>query len=177
MSIEDLLKSVKSSVHDLLLTVYNKRVKYLYIFRGKVIGGKQRGKLLGFPTVNIRLYQKIPEGIYVSLTSIFQSQGQTSSFKRPASIPSITFIGAAETFGEHDYKAETYILDFNENIYNQWISVRLVKKIRENKKFASEIALIEQMKEDVKKAKDFFVIKRELRSKNYELRAKAGDKQ
>src|SRR5690348_10045848 len=52
--------------------------KTLYIFWGKVVGGAKRGKLLGFPTANIRLHKKIPEGIYASTVTIHSLGTRTS---------------------------------------------------------------------------------------------------
>src|SRR5690242_18731678 len=98
-------------------------MKILYAFWGKIKKGKQRGKSLGFPTANIALHKQIPEGIYAS-TVIVQNKKYIAA----------TFIGSAKTFGEKEYQAECYILDFNQNIYNKWVSIRLLKKIRENKK-------------------------------------------
>lgn len=117
----------------------------MYKFWGKVRKHNQRGKKLGFPTANINLRKKIPEGIYVSKTKI---QGKL--------FPSLTFIGSAKTFGEKRFHAETYILDFKRNIYGKWISVKLLKKIRDNKKFNSAKELIEQMKKDEQEAKKYF---------------------
>lgn len=117
----------------------------MYTIRGKVRKGKTRGKDLGFPTANIALRKVIPEGVYLSKTKI-------SSKK----YPSLTFIGKAKTFGEKIYQAETYILDFYISIYNQLITVVLIKKIRDNKKFGSSEELIKQMKEDEKVARDYF---------------------
>lgn len=107
----------------------------------------KRGKKLGFPTANVNLYKKIPEGIYVSKTKIGKSI-----------YPGLTFIGIAKTFNEKKLHAETYILDFKKNIYDKWISVKLLKKIRGNKKFKSAEELVEQMKEDEKKARKYFKI-------------------
>src|SRR4030042_2143291 len=98
---------------------------------GKVKKGKKRGKVLGFPTANFALHKKIEQGIYISNT-IFENKEYHS----------VTFIGNATTYGEKDVKAETHILNFNENIYTKWISVRLIKKIRGNKKFTSEKELV-----------------------------------
>jgi len=120
-------------------------VKPLYIFWGKVKKGRKRGKNLGFPTANISLHKKIPEGIYVSRT-----------FIRKKIFFSATFIGQAKTFAEKDYKAETYILNFNRDIYDEWITIRLFKKIRDNKKFSSEKTLIEQMKKDEEETREYF---------------------
>ena len=120
-------------------------MKPLYVFRGKVREGKKRGKDLGFPTANVRLSQSIPSSIYVSLVKI-----------RNQTYHALTFIGDAKTFGETLFQAETYILDFNKNLYGQWMSIKLLKKIRENQKFTSAQDLIKQMKEDEKKARVYF---------------------
>ncbi|MDO8461111.1 MAG: riboflavin kinase [bacterium] len=115
------------------------------VFWGKVKKGKQRGKKLGFPTANILFRKKIPHGIYISKTKINKKTH-----------PSITFIGNAKTFEEKDIFAETYILAFNKNIYNEWVSITLIKKIRDNKKFESAEKLVEQMKKDEDTAKKYF---------------------
>lgn len=114
-------------------------------FWGKVRKGKDRGKKLGFPTANIPLHKHIPEGIYISKTKI-----------NGVWHPSLTFIGAAKTFGENRVQAETYLLDFDESIYRCMITIRLLKKIRGNKKFSSAAKLVEQMKKDEKEAKKYF---------------------
>lgn len=116
----------------------------MYRFWGKVRKHNQRGKKLGFPTANVNLSKKIPEGIYISKTTIKNQQ-----------YFSLTFIGTAKTFNEKKFQAETYILDFNRNIYNQWVSVNLIKKIRDNRKFSSAEELIEQMKQDEQEARKY----------------------
>lgn len=119
--------------------------RFAYGFWGKVRTGQARGKQLGFPTANVNLHQKIPEGIYLSFCRISR-----------VDYPSITFIGKAKTFEEKKYQSETYILNFNKNIYNQWVGIRLLKKIRGNKKFGSEKELVRQMKKDLNLAKEYF---------------------
>ena len=114
-------------------------------FWGKVKKYNQRGKKLGFPTANVALRKNIPEGIYVSWTKLSNKQ-----------YPSLTFIGKAKTFDETRFHAETYILDFNKNIYGKWISVELIKKIRQNKKFNSVEDLIKEMKKDEQIARKHF---------------------
>lgn len=109
----------------------------MYKFWGKVKTDNKRGKALGFPTANVSLHKNIPEGIYISKTKI------NGKYYR-----ALTFIGTAKTFNEKKSQSETYILDFNRNIYGKWISVDLIKKLRENKKFDSAEELIKQMKQD-----------------------------
>lgn len=121
----------------------------MYKFWGKVRKDNQRGRKLGFPTANVNLSKNIPEGIYISKARI-----------KDMIYPSLTFIGRAKTFNEQKYQSETYILDFSQNIYRKWISVKLLKKIRENEKFKSVSELISQMKDDEIIARDYF--------KNYE---------
>lgn len=117
----------------------------MYKFWGKVRTHNKRGKKLGFPTANVDLAKKIPEGIYVSKTKIDRHI-----------FNSLTFIGTARTFNEKKFHAETYIMDFNENIYGRWITIRLLKRIRGNKKFDSAEDLVKQMKKDEEKAREYF---------------------
>lgn len=117
----------------------------MYKFWGKVRKHKQRGEKLGFPTANINLTKNIPEGIYVSRAKIGNSV-----------YCALTFIGQVKTFNEKSFHAEIYILDFNQNIYGQWISIKLLKKIRDNKKFNFTRELITQMKKDEQEARKYF---------------------
>jgi len=119
------------------------------IIKGKVQKGKTRGKGLGFPTANINLHRKIPDGIYIS-----RSKLQSRSY------PSLTFVGAARTFGESKIQAETYFLSNVGNIYGKWITVSLIKKIRSNQKFQSASKLKAQMKKDEKFARKYFKIEK-----------------
>ena len=120
-------------------------MKSTEFFWGKVKKGAQRGRSLGFPTANIKLHKSIPEGIYISLVKV-----------NSKSFPSLTFIGNAKTFGEKEVRAETYFLTLSQDLYGEWISVRLLKKIRENQKFNSAEELVGQMQKDKLAAQEFF---------------------
>lgn len=114
-------------------------------FWGKVKKGHGRGKNLGFPSANVCLHKNIKEGIYIA-----QAKAGNKIYN------CLTFIGAAKTFGDNKYQSETYILDFSGNLYNKWISIWLIKKIRENKKFTSAKELVIQMKKDQQAARNYF---------------------
>jgi len=114
-------------------------------FTGIVKRGSGRGKALGFPTANIEAPENAGDGIYVGTVHC-----------HTVAYDSVIFVGAAETFGEHERKAEVYILDFSEDLYGQAIQVEIVKKLRDNQKFESEQALIEQMQKDEQVAREFF---------------------
>jgi len=121
-------------------------MKTLYVFSGKVLRGKKRGRKLGFPTANLKLTQEIPEGIYAAKVSIGRK-------KYTAAV----FIGAAKTYNETETKAECFILDFSGDIYSRNITISLYNKIRENRKFETELELIEQIEKDVEKIRRFSI--------------------
>ncbi|MBX4191288.1 MAG: riboflavin kinase [Candidatus Doudnabacteria bacterium] len=112
-------------------------------FSGIVKSGKSRGKAMGFPTANMPAPSMIPDGIYIGLAN-----------KKPALI----FIGASETFNDHDRHAEVYILDFMGNLYGHGIEVEIIKKIRNNMKFNTREQLIDRMKLDEAEARAYFKI-------------------
>lgn len=120
-------------------------MKPKYVLEGIVIHGARRGKTLGFPTANIPLTADIPEGVYVSEVVV-----DTITY------PAATFIGAAETFNEKTKYAESYILNFSENIYGKKIIIKLYNKLRDNIKFSSPDKLIGQMRKDINKVRKFF---------------------
>ena len=117
----------------------------MYTIYGKVIKGAQRGRDLGFPTANVLIDQEIPQGIYISRMTIDDRI-----------FPSVTFIGNATTFGESDVKSETYILDFNQDMYDKMVAIELREFIRGNEKFESVEKLVIQMNEDIEKARNYF---------------------
>lgn len=135
--------------------MYKHSLRLRLKFWGKVRTYSKRGRKLGFPTANISLHKNIPEGIYISTTKLGGKEYK-QSLKKLRFFKSITFIGAAKTFGEKKFHAETYILDFGKNIYGKWVSIKLIKKIRINKKFNSAQELIEQMKKDEKETRKYF---------------------
>jgi riboflavin kinase / FMN adenylyltransferase len=115
------------------------------VITGIVIEGNKRGKRLGFPTLNVAIKPEFAEGIHISRTEI---EGKMYN--------SLTFIGPAKTYDEIVYQSETYVFDFDKDIYGQTVTVTLLEKIRDNEKFVSEENLIEQMEEDKKKAVEYF---------------------
>ena len=117
----------------------------IYTITGKVIEGKRRGRLLGFPTINVKLDQEVKSGIYASHVYVDDER-----------LLAATFIGEAKTFGEEDYKLESYILDFDRDIYGKEVKVELYKKLRDNEKYENERELIEQIKKDVVNTRNYF---------------------
>ncbi len=116
-----------------------------YQIRGKVEIGRDRGgKLLGFPTANINLYDELSPKIGVYAVTVECKGGK---FKGVANI------GYSPTFDDHIFTVEAHILDFKENIYGQKIRVNFIDRLRDEKKFSNISELSEQIKKDIIKAR------------------------
>jgi riboflavin kinase/FMN adenylyltransferase len=117
--------------------------RYHYI-SGKVVGGHRRGRELGFPTANIASRTELmpPDGVYATL---FETGGRR--------YPSVSSIGVNPTFGEGPRTVESFIFDFDREIYGESVKLYLVKRIREERKFAAADDLVGQMREDVSRAR------------------------
>lgn len=120
-------------------------MKPLHTFIGNVIEGNKRGRVLGYPTANMSIAEAIEEGVYAATITI-DKQRYTAA----------TFIGRSKTFDDYEYKLESYILDFDQDIYGKKIQVDVYKQIRGNMKFENKEALIDQMKKDVADIRNYF---------------------
>lgn len=115
---------------------------------GKVKKGKKLSKDLGFPTINIPVPRSIAKknwGIYFSLVKI---DGRI--------YPGVTHLGKPKTFQIAHNTCETYLLNFNKDLYGKNVSKKLIFKLRDIIKFPSVKELKKEMAKDVKAAKKFF---------------------
>jgi riboflavin kinase / FMN adenylyltransferase len=120
-----------------------------FSLRGPVVAGDRRGRTLGFPTANIAigLDRALPEyGIYV-----------TRAYVRETVHKSCTSIGIRPTFDvEPRPTVETFVLDFDEDIYGQEMRIELLERLRGELKFESAEDLIAQMHRDVEQTRAYF---------------------
>ena len=116
-----------------------------YQIKGIVIHGDKRGKQLGYPTANVALDQEVPEGIYAALVTVGNDIYQSA-----------TFVGPAKTFHKKEPYVESFLFDFDRDIYGEEIVINLYDKVRENEAFTTVDALIEKMKQDVETIKEYF---------------------
>ncbi len=120
-------------------------MEILYKIVGTVKKGAGNGRKFGYPTANVSLQNHVPAGVYIAEVTI---DGQ--KYK------AATFIGSAVTFGDAEYKSESTILDFDQDIYDKEITINLVKKLRDNMNFTSEKELIKNIEKDVADTRKFF---------------------
>jgi riboflavin kinase/FMN adenylyltransferase len=121
-----------------------------YSFNGIVIEGDKRGRQLGFPTANIRIDDEeklLPAlGIY-AVEFMFDDEKHKG----------LLSIGIRPTFDNSGMIIpEVYLYDFNRDIYNKKISVKIIEWIRAEEKFPSAEALVEQMQKDKIKGLEIF---------------------
>jgi riboflavin kinase/FMN adenylyltransferase len=117
-----------------------------YQIRGTVTTGRNRGgKLLGFPTANIKLQDELcpKTGVYAVTVECRQQLHD-----------GVANIGYSPTFDDHIFTVEVHILDFEDNVYDRKIRVNFIKRIREELKFSSVTELSEKIKSDVREARD-----------------------
>lgn len=118
-----------------------------------VRAGKHLGHVLGFPTANLFFengYVTPKRGIYATLCYTEDGQrhiGVANVGIRP------TVIDGSDT---HTLNCETYILNFNENIYGKTLRVEFFEFLRDEKRFDSLRDLQNQIAEDAKRAKEYF---------------------
>ena len=120
-----------------------------FSLRGPIVAGDRRGRALGFPTANIALGldRALPAyGIFV-----------TRAYVRESSHESCTSIGIRPTFDvEPRPVVETFILDFDEDIYGREMQIDLLRRLRGEEGFASAEALIAQIHKDIENTREWF---------------------
>jgi len=114
-----------------------------YTLAGEVIHGKKLGRTIEFPTANLNYNENfiLPKvGVYYTNIKV-----NNSIYK------GITSVGNNPTVEGKTLTIETYILDFNNDIYGQKIEVGFIKKIRDVKKFHN----VEELKSQLEKDRTF----------------------
>ena len=113
-----------------------------FIILGKVIYGKQLGRVIGFPTANLRFENKIyPEfGVYGVKIHIQDDKKVYNG---------VMNIGRNPTVDVGVLSVETNIFDFNADIYGKVILIEVLENIRKEKKFNSVDELKNQIGNDV----------------------------
>ena len=125
----------------------NKVLGRLYQINGKVVKGLARGRLIGFPTVNISI-----EHILVPRIGVYSARiriGDNSIW-----LNGIVNIGLRPTFNDIGFPIlEMHIFDFNDDIYDQFVAIQLLEFIRPECKFDTVEQLKQQIENDVSKVK------------------------
>jgi riboflavin kinase/FMN adenylyltransferase len=140
---------IRKALSEGNMTLANNYLGYEYFLSGTVFKGKQLGRTIGFPTANIRIeedYKLIPKkGAYIVQSVINKSV-----------VHGIMNIGFNPTVLGESLSLEIHFLDFHEDLYDQKISVTLLKYLRPEQKFESLEALKIQLESDKTEALAYF---------------------
>jgi len=119
-----------------------------YGVEGVIIRGDQRGRTIGFPTANLKPQNRvIPKyGVYATANLI------DGRWRR-----SITNVGVRPTFeGDKEPSIESYIFDFDGDLYGDVLRVRFLHRIRDERKFGGIEELKIQIAKDSQTAQNYF---------------------
>ena len=116
----------------------NEMLGYEYTLTGAVVAGNRLGRTIGFPTANMQLYEPLKlvpgNGVYAVEAEVLgvRYKGMCNIGVRP------TVNGTGRTI-------ETHILDFDQDIYGLPLTLRFLRRIRDERKFGSLDQLREQL--------------------------------
>ena len=155
------VKKIKEDERDISSTFVREEVElghiekanhllgYPYFVCGKVEHGKEIGRTIGIPTINLLPpKEKLlpPFGVYVSKVLIDGKEYH-----------GVTNVGRKPTIaGENPVGVETHILDVAQDLYGKEVKVEFLKFVRPEQKFDSVESLKNQMQQDVATAKRYF---------------------
>ncbi len=116
-----------------------------YCLTGEIIDGKKLGRTIGFPTANMLIPDEMTvpaDGVYLTATVVDGKKYY-----------GITDIGTKPTVGTHRRGAETFIFDFDGDIYGKTVKTEFIKYLRGEKKFSTLDELTAQISKDSENAR------------------------
>ncbi|MBO4218683.1 MAG: hypothetical protein IKX74_01695 [Erysipelotrichaceae bacterium] len=122
-----------------------RQLGHAYQITGKVVRGRQLGRTIGFPTINVNYgRQLLPgNGVYSALVG---HDGRL--------YPAMANVGNNPTVSDGSRRTlEAHIFDFSEDLYGQLVTVNFIDFIRRDRKFDSVKELTEQLKKDSEAAR------------------------
>lgn len=113
-----------------------------YALTGIVVEGDRRGRHLGFPTANLRWEQE-----QLPATGVYVTEVRSSHWDGP--LLGLTNLGEKPTFSGAQLTVESYLPDFEGDLYGARLEVGFLHRIRQEEKFGSLEALRAQIAQDV----------------------------
>ncbi|MGH3648947.1 MAG: bifunctional riboflavin kinase/FAD synthetase [Micromonosporaceae bacterium] len=110
---------------------------------GVVVRGDRRGRLLGYPTANLlpRPYAAIPaDGVYAAWLVRDKSADR---------LPAAVSIGTNPTFAGQERRVEAHVLDFDEDLYGEQVSLDFIARLRDMRTYDTVELLVAQIERDI----------------------------
>jgi len=132
--IRTLLEAGKVSAANMLLG-------YEYSITGKVVPGNAIGRGIGFPTANIEIADEFK---LIAAVGVYACR----VYWMGKSYKGMSNIGYRPTINKGELTIEVNIFNFDQQIYDQQITISFVERMRDEEKFANKEELMEQLKVD-----------------------------
>jgi riboflavin kinase / FMN adenylyltransferase len=113
-----------------------------FAVEGHVVRGAGRGRLLGVPTANLRVPARLAlpgKGVYAGHLRV---EGGDP-------LPAVSNVGVSPQFGATDLRVETYVIDFEGDLYDRRVRVSFEHRLRDETVFPDVEALVSQMHDDI----------------------------
>ncbi len=139
---------IRKALNEGKIELANQYLGAPFMLTGKIVKGKQLGRKLGFPTANLHIkenYKLVPkEGVYVVKAKLENSLHY-----------GIMNIGTNPTVGGTTQTIETFFFNWDKDLYNQYLKIDMLKRIRNEENFATTQELIQAMQKDQEFAKKY----------------------
>jgi riboflavin kinase/FMN adenylyltransferase len=121
---------------------------HVHRIEGEVVHGEKRGRGLGYPTANLDL-----TGLHLPRFGVYAVTVDVLDGPHAGTRPGAASLGTRPMFGENRPNLETYLLDFEGDLYGARLSVGLIEFLRPEATFPSMEAFLAQMAEDCERAR------------------------
>lgn len=141
---------IRKAIENGDMETANSYLGYAYLLTGEIIQGMGIGRKINFPTVNLDIkedYKLIPKkGVYI-VKGHFDKQINFG----------IMNIGFRPTVGGKGQTIEIHLFDFHGDLYGKKMQVEVLKRLRDEQKFASVDELAGQISKDEKAAREWLM--------------------
>ncbi|RVT82817.1 bifunctional riboflavin kinase/FAD synthetase [Rhodobacteraceae bacterium CCMM004] len=121
---------------------------HLHRIEGPVLHGEKRGRTLNYPTANMAL-----DGLHLPRLGVYAVQADVLTGPHTGTYDGVASLGVRPMFGDNRPNLETFLFDFDGDLYGETLSVALVAYLRDEARFDSLTALVAQMDADSARAR------------------------
>ena len=138
---------IRSLLENGKMEQVNRFLGHPYLLTGEVVKGRGLGHTIGIPTANVR----IPEGLVVPKLGVYAGV----TVLEGTVYWTVTNIGSRPTVGGHQVRMESWLLDFEGDLYGKPITLALLKFLRPEEKFESLEELKAQILQDAQQVREW----------------------
>jgi len=153
---------IRNLVSEGRISEANELLGHPMVIEGRVQHGDQRGRLLGFPTANLRPDpQKLlpANGVYVVRAHVQNGTASDSETDSPV-YNGVANIGVRPTFNGKERLVEVHLLNVTLDLYDTYLSVEFIEYVRAEQRFPGVEALKTQIASDIQRANEILMSRR-----------------